>query len=43
MFMQYEGADNSLALYKKTSYGIEKMYLLYILPPELYTLMNSLF
>jgi hypothetical protein len=28
----YEGADKSLALLKKISYRIEKMYLLYIFP-----------
>jgi hypothetical protein len=28
---------------KKTSYVIEEMYLLYIFPPELHTLMTSLF
>jgi hypothetical protein len=28
---------------KTTSYGIEKMYSLYIFPPELHTLMTSLF
>jgi hypothetical protein len=29
--------------YEGASYGIEKMYLLYMLPPELHTLMTSLF
>jgi hypothetical protein len=34
----------SLGFIKKTtSYGIEKFYLLYIFPPELHTLMTSLF
>jgi hypothetical protein len=28
---------------KTTNYGIEKMHLLYIFPPELHTLMTSLF
>jgi hypothetical protein len=28
---------------KTTNYRIEEMYLLYIFPPELYTLMASLF
>jgi hypothetical protein len=37
------GADKSLAFIKKTSYGIEKIYLLYIFPPELHTLMTSWF
>jgi hypothetical protein len=36
---KYERADK-----KKTSYGIgKKMYLLYIFPPELDTIMTSLF
>jgi hypothetical protein len=37
------GAEKFLALKKTTRYMIEKMYLLYIFPPELHTLMTSLF
>jgi hypothetical protein len=37
-------ADKIFGLIKKTaSYGIENLYLLYIFPPELHTLMTSLF
>jgi hypothetical protein len=38
-----EGVINFGFIKKTTSYGIEKMYLLYISSPELHTLMTSLF
>jgi hypothetical protein len=38
--LEYEGGG---FIKKSTSYGIEKIYLLYIFPPELHTLMTSLF
>jgi hypothetical protein len=40
----YEGEWQVFGFIKKTtSYVIEKIYLLYIFPPELHTLMTSLF
>jgi hypothetical protein len=40
----YEGGPQFFGFIKKsTSYGTEKMYSLYIFPPELHTLMTSLF
>jgi hypothetical protein len=38
-----KGANKCLALKKTTSYGIKKMYLLYIFTAELRTFMTSLF